>query len=633
MGVKLRHCIKRMGRITRIALLGIGLTVLGSSANAQGIRMSIQQVWSGLEPSQSNPYYANIDNSGPNTNGIISTDSVRSKVSIEYPVELPSGSKKRVLFLSGTYSDGKVTLRSSAGIKEATIKGSYSSEQTRYGLISDNPSDLIFLKGQTGSGPDPSGNAAIGIGGCVPDDAPDRSFGYNCLDAVVLGDGTEKLRDDQISAIKLYVQSGGSLVFVGGAAKSASSDVRWRELLPILNPTVVTKNGLTETVGKVRPGSISTKVSKGTCLGRSFGAGIVSIVSVNPFESPIRESEDRRSIMSRAVRWNHKQSFRNLVNRQIGQQESQNYYAAPAAVAYAPGYAPTPMSPLPGRFSATNADPFQIKPPSLNNILWILVCYALAVVPINFLILRKLKKMEIAWISTPVISVVFSFILLNSTIGLYRANATTRTTSIAILGQSVDDAVIFGRSEMFFPQAKSYDLELSNVESVLTADSYSETDKGGLSLQDDGRHLVAPDVRTANLAFKELGYVQTSSELKGLSMTLVSRNGQLFVNVVNNSRANITGISLCGVGKQQSISAPVNSGQSAMLPVSTIVNSKPDPKRPDEINGWQRLASTSPNKIVVLASVDSMKVGPKYGAGHPGSQYMVVAVPQWGDLP
>jgi hypothetical protein len=617
-----------MGRITRLALFSVGLTMLGSMANAQGIRMTIQQVWSGLEPSRPNPYYANIENTGANTNGIISTDSSGNRVNIDYPVEIPSGSKKRVLFLSGTYNDGKVLLRTSSGSSEATIKGSYNSEQARYGLISDNPSDLIFLKGQTGGVPgDTNESYAVGIGGCVPDDAPDRSFGYNCLDALVLGDGTEKLRDGQVRAIKLFVQSGGSLVFVGGAAQSASNDPRWKDLLPISNPKVVTNNGLTEITGNLRQGTIATKVAKGTCLGRSYGAGIVSIISVNPFESPVRESEDRRSIMSRAVRWNHKDSFRQTVSGQIGQQD----YRYSATPTFAPGYVPMTVSRGGTGFSSANSDPFQIKPPSLTSILWILVCYAIVVVPINFLILRKLKKLEIAWVSTPLISVIFSLFLLNSTIGLYKASATTRTTSVAILVDGGEEAMVFGKSEMFFPTAKSYDLELADVESVLSSESYGRDEAGGLDLRDDGRHLIAPDVRTANLAFKELGYVQTSSELKGLSISLVKQQGETYIKIENRSRSTVTGMTVFGTGLQKVIEKSVAPGASLVYPVKDIISSKTNPKNPEQTSGWQQLATTCPNKIVALASIDSMHVGPKYGAGHPSSQYMVVSIPQWRD--
>ncbi|MEI7986454.1 MAG: hypothetical protein WCI55_12580 [Armatimonadota bacterium] len=618
-----------MGRYIIRVVCTAGIALLGTFANAQGLTMSIQQVWSGLESSQPNPYYANIENLGPNTTGVISPDETGARVSIDYQVELPSGTKKRVLFLSGGYNAGKVTLRSPAGVKEASIKVTYNSEQTRFGLISDNPSDLIFVKSQpSGEGDPSSARSAIGVGGCTPDDAPDRAFGYSCLDGLVLGDGTEKLRDSQVDAIKFFVRSGGSLAFIGGAAQSASLDPRWKELIPVSKTQVVTKEGLTELLGAPRLGSVEVKVSKGTCFSRSYGAGIVSILSVNPFESPVRESEDRRAIMLKAVRWNHKKSITRLVNEQIGQRQEEYGYGS-STVAYSSGFTGVTSPTAATRYSGTYNDPYQIKPPSLANIMWILIIYAIAVVPLNFLVLKKLNKMEFAWVSTPTISVIFSLVLLNSTIGLYKASATTRTTAVAILGENSEDSVVYGRSEMFFPRAKSYDLELRDVESIISGNYMGNSDGGDLNLKDDGRHLIAPDVQSANLAFKEFAYMQTSKDLKGLEITLVNQNGEPHINIVNQSHANILQITIWGTGAEQMVSDPIKSGSSRMIPVGKIIRSKLNKEKPDSVTGWQQFAANLPNKIVVLTSIDTMAVGPKYGAGHPASQYMVASVPQW----
>jgi hypothetical protein len=262
--------------------------------------------------------------------------------------------------------------------------------------------------------------------------------------------------------------------------------------------------------------------------------------------------------------------------------------------------------------------------------MWILIGYAIVVVPLNFLVLKKLKKMELAWISTPIISVIFSLFLLNSTIGLYKANATTRTASVAILGEDNGDSVVFGKSEMFFPRAKSYDLELQNVESILSGNTNDRSDSNSLNLKDDGRHITAPDVQSSNLAFKELGFVQTSGELRGLTMKLIRRDGQTCVSISNRSKVGLSNLMFCVTGIQETITKEIPSGEVLVQPVDKYIRSKLDSKHPEAVTGWQKIASSVPNKIVVLASADSMHVGPKYGAGHPGSRYMIVSIPQWG---
>jgi hypothetical protein len=613
-------------------LLGSALFLLSGVANAQGLRMGVQQVWSGLSASRPNPYYANIENLGPETNGIISTDQSGNQTKIEYPVELPSGSHKRVLFNSSSFEDSKVLLRTTVGNKEVDIRGNYSNEQARIGLISDNPSDLIFMKGQPQEKNDGSRNSDyLGIGGCTPDDAPDRSFGYTCLDALVLGDGTEKLRDEQIRAIRLYVQSGGSLVFIGGASQSASGDPRWKNLLPVTKTSVVTKSGLTELTGTPRIGSHEVKVQRGSCFLRSYGGGLVSILSVNPFESPIRESEDRRAIMSKSIRTLRSQTFNRLMLGQIGQTNYQDVYGSGTYTTYSPatvvGTKAKPIMP----FSQSNLDPYDIKPPSLSSIFWLLLAYGIVVVPINFLILKKLNRMEIAWISTPVISVVFSLILLNSTIGLYKAGQTTRSTAVALLGEPNEDSIVFGRSEMFFPQAKSYNLGVENIEFLLARERYGNSDNSGLNLIDDGRHVIAPNVRTSNLAFKEITYLQTSKEFTGLTVSLIRKDNEPFVRVENRSNLTVNGISIFGPGKQFDSQKALNKGEHLDIEATTLINSKPDKKRDLSVTGWSEIANTTPNRIVVLMGIESVHVGPKYGEGHPASRYMAAAVPQWSE--
>ncbi len=624
-----------MGRGSIRAWIGVAAFAVSSISNAQGIRLTVQPVWSGITSYDATPYYANIENFGRNEEGVLTASSPESPSNLTYPVELPSGSKKRVLFTNGGFGDGKVYLRTSSGIKDATIKTNYGSEESKYGLISDNPSDLIFMKNQ---GSDQSGSAIVGVGGCIPDDAPSRSFGYDCLDALVLGDGTEKLRDEQILAIKRYVQQGGVLLFIGGAAPSASSDPRWKDIIPVSNSTVVTSNGLSQRIGTLQSGTIKINLKRGNCVTKSYGLGLVSLLSVNPFESPIREFEERRALVSRSMPRTHHKRISNLLQQQVGINEySSRYgmgYASPStsAAVYSPTGAPVPVATTKSGMPFAreeSQDPFQIKPPSVSNIMWILIAYAIFVVPINFLVLRKINRLEIAWISTPVISVLFSLVLLNSTFGLYKSTATTRTTSIAILGTGNAESVVFGKSEMFFPRAKSTDLQLSNVESLVSTGQYSEPNSGSLAFVDDGRQILAPEVTTGNLAFKEIAYVQTSANLAGLDISLETSNGIPMVRLRNQSHANLSGITLYGPGAERLIKKPLPIGANILEPISNLVKSVATKKEDDAKSAWQSLANAVPTKLVVLATADTMRVGPKYGDGHPASRYMVVAVPQW----
>jgi hypothetical protein len=625
----MRHCLNLIGwGMQRLFIL---TTVLAFSVlcPAQGMRMTTQQVWSGLSSVESSPYYALIENHGANDYGSLTANSPEIPANLEYPIELPSGSTKRVLFLTGGWNDGKVYLRTNGGIKEATIKFAPNQEQTRYGLISDNPSDLIFMKSQSDT---QGGSNAVGVGGCVPDDAPDRSWGYECLDAVVLGDGTEKLRNDQILAIKHYVQEGGVVLFVGGAAPSASSDQRWNDFLPTTNSSVITSQGLTERVGFLDPSATSVKINHGSCFTRSYGLGLVSMLTVNPFESPIKGYDDRRSMMSRAMPRNRHTQIRDLITQQLGTSNE-------GARSYSHGYL-TPSRAVsavypssgPSGSALPQNDPFLTKPPSVESIMWILIAYGIVVIPVNFFILKKLNRLEVAWISTPIISVLFSGILLNSTIGLYKSLATTRTTSVAVLARDSRETMIFARSEMFFPRAKSYNLHLVNVESLIAQQQYGEASSGGINLIDDGRQIMAPSVNTGNLAFKEISYIQSSGQLAGLTMNLETEKSEIVLHLRNSSHINLHDIVVYGAGFAKALKEQLPIGANVSITVTDVIRSKLNSKNNSNVDGWQLIAAASPCKLIVIGKADAMRVGPNYGEPHPASQYLVIAAPERGRL-
>ncbi len=609
--------------------VGVGLLLLAvcAAASAQGVRFRLQQVWSGLNSSSSNPFYVNIENAGANESILISTSDTNASTKIEYPVEVPAGSKKRVMVMAGGYGNEKVEIRVHGDYKELPVGIGGEPTNTRVGLISDNPSDLQFLRGQDSNSNQQSN--AIAIGGCVPDDAPDRLSGYLCLDTIVLGEGTERLGDSQVGAIKQYVQQGGVVLFIGGAAQSASSDPRWRDVLPVTATTISTNGGLSQRIGTPKANSVGYVVSKGSARMQAYGMGLASYISVNPFESPIRESEDRRSLVTRALYRVHFRQVRNLLNTQIGSSEESDdpYGSYSSYPSSSTSFAPTASFSSSGR---DYKDPFQIQPPSTQSILWVLIAYALIVVPINFLVLRKMNRLELAWFTVPVISVAFSGILLNSTISLYQASATTLTRSVAIVG-SDPQSTVYGRSQMFFPRAKSYDLGLKNVEAVLAQRrySYGGNDQSGINVLDNGSEIIAPQVLTSNLAFKNFSYVQSSNELAGLKFKLKKVEGRATLFIQNQTHGTLTGISAYGPAANTTSTDSIPSGGSLNIDVSKLVTSRRKGDKSDGGLTWQNVAETLPNHLVVYASISEMHTGPKYGEGHPSSQKMIVSAPAY----
>lgn len=620
-----------MGRGACRCLTAIVGILLATISSAQAIRINLQQVWSGLSADKVGPYYVQIENSGPNEEGYITLPDDSGQSKVDYPVEIPSGSKKRVLISLGGYTNNRIELRLRGSSRTVTLKGSYSEESTRFGLIGDNPSDLQFLK-LTTNAPSNEQSNAIGVGGCLPDDAPDRLSGYLTLDALVLGEGTERLRDEQVAAIKQYISVGGVVLFVGGASQSASTDPRWKSLLPLTGLNVTTVAGLTQRIGSALPRSMAVRLDKGEGVVRSYGLGLISYLSVNPFESPVREMEDRRSLVSKLLFRTHVREVRDAIYSIIGENPDYGNVSYAVPVASSPTSTSTVRVVPPRAASAVASppeDPFQIKPPSVQSILWILVAYTFIVVPVNFFILRRKNRLELAWVSVPIISIIFSAVLLNSTIGLYSAQATTRTRSIALLGNEPGESLAYGKSEMFFPRAKAYDLGFTGVEHLIDAQNiYYRDHASGINAIDTGREILAPEVRTSNLAFRNVSYIQNTKELSGLEVHLKKQSGRLTLEIENRTSLKMSQLRIYSPSGIELPKDEIAPGGNYHLDVTKLVTSTPVAKKEQQMPVWQGLASSFPSKLVVFSSLSQLKVGPKYGAGHPGTMSSLVLVPQ-----
>ena len=190
--------------------------------------------------------------------------------------------------------------------------------------------------------------------------------------------------------------------------------------------------------------------------------------------------------------------------------------------------------------------------------------------------------------------------------------------------------MVFGRSEMFFPRSKSYNLNLTNVESLVGQQRSAESGSGGINLIDDGRQIIAPSVNTGNLAFKELSYIQSSTELAGLTMSTEEVNGKTILRLRNNSHVNVHDIILYGPALTKPLKESLPVGTNLSLSVEELIRSKSNSKETANIAGWQLVAASCPAKLIVVGKIDSMHIGPNYGAPHPASQYLVISAPDRG---
>ncbi|MCB0825442.1 MAG: hypothetical protein KDC26_04585, partial [Armatimonadetes bacterium] len=165
---------------------------------------------------------------------------------------------------------------------------------------------------------------------------------------------------------------------------------------------------------------------------------------------------------------------------------------------------------------STTAESFQQnslpKPelPSTLTVLGVLGLYVLLVVPLNLLLMRKLGKGELAWITAPVISLAFAGILFNYSRELYSAKSAKSTSGTLYAAEGSNLAMFNGDQELFIPRAGTYDFGLQGVELVESSGGnnyYEPQMTDDIETMDVGE-MIIPSYKATNLDFVEFSMVQ-----------------------------------------------------------------------------------------------------------------------------
>jgi hypothetical protein len=353
------------------------------------------------------PVWVEIENTGTDLSGEIRIPISGSSGTIIFtaPVELPSRTRKRtavyvlpnnftrqlqVNLVSGadTLASQKITVNPQVNITFLTgliaaERGALSTLETIDIAGAKRPQEVIDTK---------------------LEDLPEKYEGLRSLDLIVLNNSdTSSLTPEQAGALETWVRQGGRLVIGGGAnAQSTLAGVP-DTLLPLeIQQTGEVQNlpGLEKWAGEDKPIRIAgpfvaaeSHSDKGTKLAEQDGLplvwelahdrGYVNFVALDLSGSPFDA-------------WNGTKDFwEKLVARTAVYPVS-----APPDVSARQQYAssmPYPLSNLP-----------MLDLPSAQGLALLLGIYILLVGPVNYLVLRRQKKLHLAWITIPMITLFFS---------------------------------------------------------------------------------------------------------------------------------------------------------------------------------------------------------------------------------
>jgi len=347
--------------------------------------------------------------------------------------------------------------------------------------IGDRAARLSFMQGETiNVPPQPRSRlypttvatqATIHAGSLLPTELPDRPAAYEAANVIVAsGLSPDTVDPNALKALCMWVASGGTLVVSTGADYKAYMNPFYDELLPVkivgaadlpgmpslssmgntafpAGPAAVTKATLKPGIGS----AMATESGMPLVAERKYGAGRVIFLAFDLRASPFKDWNGQTEFWKSIVR---SSTGEPIVATSTGFANDQN-----PSRSYYPG------QDSPGLASVTMQNP-SIKTPSVNTIGFFLLAYLIVLVPVNYLLLRRKRRLEMAWVSTPAIVLIFA-------LGAYAIGYTMKGGELRLCECRViegSSGARFARAVsnafVFSPARRSYDLAVADPTAI-----------------------------------------------------------------------------------------------------------------------------------------------------------------------
>lgn len=442
--------------------------------------------------------------------------------------DLPTGSRKRYLLYAqpSIFGHDIVVDLLVAGHSVATTKVPitvHDSYQPIVVVVAEDPGRIVPDVIAALTNPNTPSPAVVGL---KPADLPSRIEAWSAIDRLIWQDtDTSQLDEGQLAALQTWLGLGGRLVILGGSTgattlggfpdailpfrPSRTVDVVPADLTSLLGGTTLT--GTLPSLGGV--------LTEGTVMARSgdvviaaertLGQGSVVILGIDAGQTGVGGSAAARALWRRVL----PQTTGAVVNPLALPDDS-------AIVA------------------ALNNLPAVGLPP-IEQLLALLIAYIVLIGPVNYLVLRRFDRREWAWLTMPVLIVLFSV----GAFGLGRLlkGSDTVINEIAIVRGAAGAETGLGQIYVgvFSPSRRSFDVRVGG--GALLSNPISMQQQGGTAVPLD---ILLGD--PALLRGYEVGYgvlrgfrAETALPAPKLEAMLVLTNGRLTGQVTNRSSAPI----------------------------------------------------------------------------------------------
>jgi len=419
-------------------------------------------------------------------------------------VSLPANSNKLyfVYVRPRQFGEMQVMLLSNAGNIRQQVKGTIYQQDKLVVSIGDRASRLSFLNGESILAPPDTvnlsnpavpyasnnGNNAssaqpatisIQVGSVESKELPDRPAAYEGVSVLIVSDLSPLYSDPKaMKALCMWVASGGTLVIPTGPNYKNYDNDFFKELLPVTITGVTSMsniNALFEMGHKAPPSTpmtlVTSVIKPGVCsyaevnggvpvfARRDYGAGRVIFFAFDHLSPPFRDWNGQIDFWKGIVSTANSMA---LVSAELKEDDPNQINQHPYATID------------PGLVGVVQENA-SVSIPYFNIVAGFLLAYVVVLVPVNYFILKKKRKLEMAWVTFLAIVIIF-------TLGAYLIGYTMKGDSLRLIEATFIEGSSDARyaskvtcARLFSPARRSYGLKVSDTNAIIQT--------GPLSLQ------------------------------------------------------------------------------------------------------------------------------------------------------
>ena len=430
--------------------------------------------------------------------------------------------------------------------------------------------------------------ASVQTAAATPADLPDKPAGYGGVDAVILRADAplDSLTEAQTDALKGWVAAGGHLLVCGGADPTPLSNAFYNGLLPAsLSPATpaLGAGGALGLTPKPLPGVrvVASDAGRPTIVAGPFGAGRVTLIAydtqtIRGWSSPVQAAFWKQALSGQSS-----SLLRVVASREEGGSRFYGYYSGWDQLSDAVMRAPA------------------LDAPGAGVVGLFLLAYVLVLVPINYLVLKRMDKKEWAWVTVPVLVVVFAATTYG--VGYAAKGSTVFVNRAAVVETAAGErqAGLYTEIGLFSPHRTSYDMTVADPNALAAIPIPPDDDnyygrRGQSSPGSYGRTRfveTSGDTKMQDAAVNMWAMrafdVQTTTDLGGAvtaALAFTPQTGQLRGTLANHTAHDLTECHLCVNGQWQSLNDLPAGGTQA---VATVFPA--GPFRGAGAQGWSQM--------------------------------------------